>query len=102
MILGLDLYPGYQPEVKSSTGENMGALGQVTCSFKINGTTFTQHMTRPFILGTDFTVTNFMSVIWMREGTHSNRSTIIELPDQTTGVPLVLSISIKIPPHGRV
>ena len=40
--LGIDLDKGYMPEVKSSTGENMGALGQVTCTFKINGTQFTQ------------------------------------------------------------
>ena len=57
------------------TGENMGAFGQVTFTFKINDTSFTQsfivcrHMTRHMILGTDFTALNFVGVIWTREGT---------------------------------
>ena len=40
--LGIDRDKGYQPIVKSSTGENMGVLGQVTYTFKSNGTPFTQ------------------------------------------------------------
>ena len=35
-----------------------------------------------------------MGIIWTREGTqkmiHSNGSTVIELPDTTSGIPLVL------------
>ena len=64
----MDIDKGYQPIVKSSTGEDMGALGQVIFIFKINNTPFTQsfivcrHMTRHIILGTDFTATNFMGV----------------------------------------
>ena len=73
--LGMDVDKGYQPTVKSSTGEDVEALGQVTFTFKINNTPFTQsfivcrHMTRHMILGTDFTATNFVGVIWTREGT---------------------------------
>ena len=37
-----DIDKGYQPIVKSSTGEDMGVLGQVTFTFKINDTPFTQ------------------------------------------------------------
>ena len=84
----------------------MGALGQVTYTFKINNTPFTQsflvcrHMMRHMILGTDFTATNFMGIIWTCEGTRkmvkANSSTVIELPDSTAGVPLVLAHSIKI------
>ena len=54
--LGMDIDKGYQPIVKSST-EDMGALGQVTFTFKINDTPFTQsfvvcrHITRHMILG---------------------------------------------------
>ena len=40
--LGTDLDKGYMPYVRSSTREDMGALGQVTYTFKINGTSFTQ------------------------------------------------------------
>ena len=110
--LGMDVDKGYQPIFKSSTGEDMGVLGQVTFAFKINDTPFTQsfivcrHMTRHMILGTDFTAMNFMGVIWTREGmqkfVHSNGKTIIELPDLTSGVHLVLGHSVKICPGGHL
>ena len=57
-------------------------------------------MTRHMTLGTDFTATNFMGVIWTREGTqklmHSNGQTIMELPDSTARILLVLAYSVKI------
>ena len=63
-------------------------------------------MTRHMILGTDFTATNFIGVIWTREGTqklmYSNGKTIIELPDSTSGAPLVLGHSVKIRPGGHL
>ena len=90
----------------------MGALGQVTCTFTINSQPFTQsfivcrYMEHPIILGTDFTVTNFVGVVWTREGTckmiQSNGSTVIELPDTTSGIPLVLVQSMKIRPGGNL
>ena len=57
-------------------------------------------MEQPIILGTDFTSMNFVGIIWTHEGTQkmirSNESTVIELPDTTSGIPLVLARSIKI------
>ena len=106
--LGMDVDKGYQPLVKLSTGEDMGALGQVTFTLKINDTPFTQsfivcrHMTSHMIIGTDFTAMNFMGVIWTREGMHSNGKTIIGLPDSASGVPLVLGYSVKIHPGGHL
>ena len=110
--LGKDLDTGYQPYVKNASAEDMGTLGQVTCSFTINGQPFTQsfivcrHMTRPIILGTDFTSTNFVGIIWTCEGMQkmirSNGSTIIELPDTTLGIPLVVVCSVKIQPGGNL
>ena len=98
--LGKDLNTGYQPFVKNASGEDMGTLGQVTCTFTINSQPFTQsfivcrHITQPIILGTDFTSMNFVGIVWTREGTQkkirSNGSTVIELPDTTSGIPLVL------------
>ena len=41
-MLGTDLDKGYMPHVRSSTGDDMGALGQVTYIFKTSGTPFTQ------------------------------------------------------------
>ena len=46
-VLGQDLDTGYQPFIKNASGEDMGALGQVTCTFTINSQPFTQS----FIVG---------------------------------------------------
>ena len=110
--LGQNLDTGYQPFVKNASGEDMGTLGQITCTFKINNQPFTQsfivcrHMQRPVILGTDFTSMNFVGVIWTHEGTRkmirSNGSTVMELPDMTSGIPLVLACSVKIQPGGNL
>ena len=73
--LGTDLDKGYMPYVRLSMGEDMGALGQVTYTFKINGTSFTQsfivcrNMNQHMILRTDFTAMNFVGMIWTQEGT---------------------------------
>ena len=40
--LGQDLDTGYQPFMKNASGEDIGALGQVTCTFTINDQPFTQ------------------------------------------------------------
>ena len=89
--LGQDLDTGYQPFMKNASGEDQ----PFTQSFIV-----CRHMQRPVILGTDFTSMNFVSVIWTREGTRkmirSNGSTVMELPDTTSGVPLVLARSVKI------
>ena len=106
VALGKELDTGYQPYIKNASGQDMGALGQVTCTFTINSQPFTQsfivcrHMELLIILGTDFTVTNFVGILWTREGMRkmiqSNGSIVIELPDTTSGIPLVLARSVKI------
>ena len=40
--LGLNLDTGYQPFIKNTSGEDMGTLGQITCTFTINNQPFTQ------------------------------------------------------------
>ena len=112
MALGKELDTRYQPYVKNASGQDMGALGQVTCTFTINSQPFTQsfivcrHMEHPIILGMDFTATKFIGVVWTREGMRkmiqSNGSTVIELPDTTSGIPLVLAQSMKIRPGGNL
>ena len=53
--LGQHLDTGYQSFMRNTSGENMGTLGQVTCTFTINNQPFTQsfivckHMQRPVI-----------------------------------------------------
>ena len=34
--LGQNLDTGYQPFIKNASGEDMGTLGQITCTFTIN------------------------------------------------------------------
>ena len=74
VALGKELDTGYQPCIKNASGQDMGALGQVTYTFTINSQPFTQsfivcrHMECPIILGTDFTVMNFIGIVWTREG----------------------------------
>ena len=74
VALGKELDTRYQPYIKNASGQDMGALGQVTCTFTINSQPFTQsfivcrHMECPIILGTDFTAMNFIGVVWTREG----------------------------------
>ena len=101
VALGKEVDTRYQPYIKNASGQDMGALEQVTCTFTINSQPFTQsfivcrHMEHPIILRTDFTAMNFVSVVWTREGMRkmirSNASTVIELPDTTSGIPLVLA-----------
>ena len=108
--LGTDLDKEYMPYIRSSTGEDMGALDQVTYTFKINVTSFTQsfivcrNMNWHMILGTDFTATDFVDVIWTPEGTwklmHSNGKTIMELEDSSVGILLATAYSVKIEPGG--
>ena len=40
--LGQNLDTGYQPFIKNASGEDIGALGQLTCTFTINNQPFTQ------------------------------------------------------------
>ena len=70
VFLGKDLNTGYQPYIKNASGEDMGTLGQVTCTFTINSEPFTQSFIfcRPIILGMDFTSMNFMGIVWTCEG----------------------------------
>ena len=73
LINYIDLDKDYQSIVKSSTRENMGALGQVTYTLKINGTPFTQyfivcrHMTRHMILETNWSAQGNSWTKWISE-----------------------------------
>ena len=101
--LGTDLDKGYMPHVRSSTGEDMGALGQVTYTFKINGTPFTQSFIvcrninrQHMILGTDFTAMNFVG--YNMDPQRNMKAdifqweTIMELQDTTVSIPLTWPI----------
>ena len=64
------------------------------------------NQTRPVILGKDFSAWNCIGVIWTKQGSRKmiddDNTTIMEVFEQTTDVPLSLANPIRIPPHSIV
>ena len=86
----------------------MLAKGITTFDFMINKQTFTNSfivctkMSRPIILGRDFTIPNAISVGWTRHGTKKlcmDDKLVLETEENFEGKTLVLSRSIHIPPR---
>ena len=65
------LNTSFMPTLKGATGHDMLAKGITTFDFTINIHTFTvcTKMSRPIILGRDFTIPNAISVGWTGHGT---------------------------------
>ena len=70
-----NLNTSFIPTLKGATGHDMLAKGISTYDFTINEHTFTnsfivcKKMSRPIILGRDFTIPNAITVGWTRQGT---------------------------------
>ena len=100
------------PLVITATGTSMDPIGFTQCTFLINGRSFTQkfivctNQTRPVILGKDFSARNCIGIIWTKQGYRKmiddDNTTIMEVFEQTTDVPLSLANPIRIPPHSIV
>ena len=62
------------PKHRNASGKVMKIHGVMTAKFKMGNTIFVQDfivcedLVRPIIIGRDFTVSNFIGVIWMRQG----------------------------------
>ena len=71
----LSLKTSFIPTLKGATGHYMLTKGITTFDFTINKHTFTNSfivctkMSRPIILGRDFTIPNAITVRWTRHGT---------------------------------
>ena len=69
------LNTSFMPTLKGATGHDMLVKGITTFDFMINKHTFTNSfivctkMSRPIILGRNFTIPNAISVGWTRHGT---------------------------------
>ena len=110
--LKLNLSKERFPLVVTATGTSMDPIGFTQCTFLINGRSFTQkfivctNQTRPVILGKDFSARNCIGVIWTKQGSRKmiddDNTTIMEVFEQTTDVPLSLANPIRIPPHSIV
>ena len=101
------LNTSFVPPLKGATGHNMLTRGITTFDFTINEHTFTNSfivcmkMSRPIILGRDFTILNVITVGWTRHGTKklcTNDKLVLET-ENFEGKTLALSRSIHIPPR---
>ena len=102
------LNTSFVPTLKGATGHDMLAKGITTFDFMINEHTFTNSfivctkMSRPIILGRDFTIPNAISVGWTRHGTKKlcmDDKLVLETEENFEGKTLALSRSIHIPPR---
>ena len=102
------LNTSFVPTLKGATGHDMLARGITTFDFTINEHTFTNSfivctkMSRPIILGRDFTIPNAITVGWTRHGTKKlcmDDKLVLETEENFEGKTLALSRSICIPPR---
>ena len=102
------LNTSFMATLKGATGHDMLTKGVTTFDFMINEHTFTNSfivctkMSRPIILGRDFTIPNAMSVGWTKHGTKKlcmDDKLVLETEENFEGKTLALSRSIHIPPR---
>ena len=99
---------GLIPTLKGATGHDMLAKGITAFDFTINEHTFTNSfivctkMSRPIILGRDFTIPNAITVGWTRHGAQklcTDDKLVLEREENFEGKTLALSRSICITPR---
>ena len=102
------LNTSFVPTLKGAMGHDMLTKGITTFDFTINEHTFTNSfivctkMSRPIILGRDFTVPNTILVGWTRHGTKklcTDDKLVLETEENSKGKMLALSRSICIHPR---
>ena len=73
--LKLPINAGRTPKLGSASGKDMKTHGVTTIKFKMGNTIFVQDfiicedLVRPISIGRDFTVGNFIGIIWTKQGT---------------------------------
>ena len=73
--LKLSINAGRTPKLRNASGKDMKTHEVTTVKFKMENTIFVQDfvicedLVRPIIVGRDFTVGNFMGIIWTKQGT---------------------------------
>ena len=102
------LNTSFVPTLKGATYHDMLTRGITMFDFTINEHTFTNSfivctkMSRPIILGRDFTILNAITVGWTRHGTKklcTDDKLVLETEENYRGKTLALSRSICIPPR---
>ena len=72
--LKLSINAGKTPKLRNASEKDMKTHGVMTVKFKMENTIFVQDLIvcedliRPIIIGRDFTISNFIGVVWMRQG----------------------------------
>ena len=89
----------------------MKTYGTITAKFKKENTIFTQEfvicneLVRPIIIGRDFTVSNFIGIIWTKQGTKKvtqGERVVIEVKEPAGGKTLLMTRRIAILPRNYV
>ena len=105
------LNTSFVPTLKGATGHGMLTKGITMFDFTINEHTFTNSfivctkMSRPIILGRDFTIPNAISIGWTRHGTKklcTYDKLVLQTEENFEGKTLALSRSIHIPPEMHI
>ena len=103
-----NLNTSFIPTLKGATGHDMLTKGITMFDFTINEHTFINSfivctkMSRPIILGRDFTIPNTISIGWTWHGTKklcTDDKLVLETEENFEGKTLALSRSICIPPR---
>ena len=105
--LRLSINTGRTPKLKNASGKDMKTHGVTTVKFKMGNTIFTQDfivcddIVRAIIIGRDFTVNNYIGIIWTRQGTKKvtqDDRVVIEVEEPARGKTLLMMSKIAIPP----
>ena len=104
--LKLSINVGKTPKLRNASGKDMKTHGVMTAKFKLGNTIFVQDfivcedLVRPIIIGRDFTVRNFIGVIWMRQGMKKGMQddkVVIEVEEPVRGKTLSITMRVVIP-----
>ena len=109
--LKLSINAGKTPKLRNPSGKDMMTHGVMTVKFKMGNTIFVQDfiacedLVRPIFIGRDFTVSNFIGVIWMRQGMKKvmkDDRVVIEVEEPVRGKALSTTRRVVIPPRQYV
>ena len=104
--LKLSINAGKTPKLRNASGKDMKTHGVMTDKIKMGNTIFVQDfvvcedLVRPIIIGTDFTVSNFIGVIWTRQGMKKvmqDDRVVIEVEEPVRGKILSTTRRVAIP-----
>ena len=106
--LKLPLNAAKVPKLRNASGRDIKTHGVMTMKFKMGNTIFIQefvacdNLVRPIIIGTDFTVNNFIGIAWTRQGTKNvtkDDKIVIEIEEPTIKKTLPMTRKVTIPPR---